>query len=191
MKFATSLTAEALLTLIIAVGAIAAALIVEHILTGHRGWAPRWYYAEGLVTVLIGLAAWLAVEEVTVDLFTAILIVVAGCVSGVPDFILLRSEQQRERDARWQQLAALNQDLAARLALLERLGGGPNSHACRRLQELSETMSFALGAAKLEIDQLELFLGQATPILGPIIAAARATSGDAQRPAYASPEGGA
>lgn len=182
MTVQLGLGAEHILTLTVATVIIAILLVGEHQLTAHLKWPRQYRYAEGLVTVLGGLMVWAALERITVTWDAALLLLAAGCLSGVPDMLILRGEQVRERAAHWQQLAAVNEQWAARLALMQQLSGGPANHAYHRLQDLAESLSFALGTAKLEIGQLDLFLKQATPILEPIIKAAGMPDGDGHQP---------
>lgn len=156
------LTQSDWLTLALATGLIAGALVLEHKFTSHLHWPARWYYAEGLVTVLAGLAIWLAWRQVTVDWFVALALLLAGCAAGGPDWFILRRKEEREAAA-WDALEAHNAELAAQLRVL--LNKRANSNYMRRLREMIETAAFSTAAMKQERELIELAEQQARDLL--------------------------
>lgn len=157
-----TLTLTDWLTLALTTALIAAALVLEHYLTSRQHWPARWYYAEGLVTVLGGLAVWLAWRQVTADWLVALALVVAGCAAGGPDWLILRRKEDRE-SAAWDALEAHNAELAAQLRVL--LSKRANSNYMRRLREMVETAAFSTAAMKQERQMIELAERQANDLL--------------------------
>ena len=153
------------MTLLVAVAAIAGALVLEHVLVGHRHWPARWYYALGLMTVLAGLLAWGMARGVRLGPVTCLALFLAGCASGVPDFLLLRVEEAR-RERAWATLEASNAELAGQLRLL--LSKPVNSNYMRRLREMVETAAFATAAMQRERELVELAERQAGELLAQI-----------------------
>jgi hypothetical protein len=150
------------LTLVLATAGIALALVVEHQLTSSRHWPQRWYYAEGLATVLAGLGTWLAWRAVTVDWLVALALVLAGCAAGGPDWIIIQREE-RLRETAWNALEADNAELATQLRCL--LSKPANSNYMRRLREMVETAAFSTAAMKRERELIELAEQQALGLL--------------------------
>ena len=150
------------LSLLLATVLIALSLIAEHKLTAHLGWPERWYYAEGLAAVLLGLSGWLAIRQIQVDWLVAVALVVCGCAAGGPDWILLRREEQRRNQA-WAILEAQNAELAAKLQIL--LAKRTNSNYIRRIREAVETAAFATAALKRERELIELQEERAAELL--------------------------
>lgn len=157
-----ALTLTDWLTLALTTVLIAASLIVEHELTSRLGWPERWYYAEGLVAVLVGLAGWLAIRQVHVDWVVALALVGCGCAAGGPDWFILRTEERRRQEA-WATLEAQNAELATRLRVL--LSKPTNSNYIRRIREAIETAAFTTAALKRERELIGLQEQQAAELL--------------------------
>jgi len=153
------------ITLGVATILIASALVIEHLLVGQRRWPARWYYALGLVTVLGGLLAWGAIRGVRLEPVTCLALFLAGCASGVPDFLLLQVEEAR-RERAWVMLEANNAELAGQLRLL--LTKPINSNYMRRLREMVETAAFATAAMQRERELVEVAERQAGELLSQI-----------------------
>ena len=154
-----------LATLAAATVIIAGALVVEHELTGRRHWPERWYYAEGLVTVLGGLLLWAALVGVTMSWTVAAAMLLAGCASGGPDWLLIRAESQR-RAAGWEALEKQNADLAARLQLL--MTKRTNSCYFHRLRDMIESLAFAAGTIAQEREYMDTIEGHAERLLAEV-----------------------
>ena len=164
-----TLTLTDLWTLALTTAIIAGALVLEHVYTGNRGWPARFYYAEGLITVLIGLLAWAALRRITITPLNGLLILIAAALSGAPDFLILwhedrkRAQHERDRAAAWTALEATNAELAAQLAVL--LSKPTNNNYMRRLREMIETAAFTTHAIRQERQLIELAETQADTLL--------------------------
>jgi hypothetical protein len=150
-------------------------LLLEHYTFGRWQLHRRWYYAAGLVTVLILFLGWAVVCRL-VSLPLALGIMIAAVLSGVPDWIVLAREEAEDK-RRWASLVRRNRDQAAQLALLRQLDG----RQWRRVRDLAETATFALGTAQEEIEGLQLFLDQAGPLLRPLVDAMKGAGDGAER----------
>ena len=153
------------LTLAFTTFAIAMTLIVEHFIT-ERGlkFPPQGNYALGLLTDMGGVLIWAAIRGKTLTPDVAVAMMCAACIAGIPEFILLTREQRAERRA-WRALVRQNQDQAARLALMKQLNG----RGYRQFRDFREGMTFALGAAQIEMETLKVFQDQLEPLLRPFI----------------------
>ena len=78
-----------------ATGVVALVLLVLHYMTEDYG--KPWNYAIGLVVVLSGLLSWAWFMEVSVTWDVAVAMLVAGCVSGAPDAVIILLEHRKER----------------------------------------------------------------------------------------------
>jgi len=96
---------------------------------------------------------------------TCLALFLAGCASGVPDFLLLQVEEAR-RERAWVMLEANNAELAGQLRLL--LTKPINSNYMRRLREMVETAAFATAAMQRERELVEVAERQAGELLSQI-----------------------
>lgn len=152
-------------TLAVATVAIAGTLLLEHSAVKGRDVPRRLSYAIGLVTVLGGLMLWAALLQVTVTAHVSVAMLLAGCASGIPDFLVLWREQvQSER--KWQALEATNAELAAQLRLL--LSKPVNSKYMSRLRQMVETAAFATASMRQERELIEVAERQAEALLAEI-----------------------
>jgi len=156
-------------TLGIATVMMAGALLLEHEYTGRRHWPEQWYYAEGLLTVLVGLLAWAALVQVTVTWEVAIAMLLAGCASGGPDFLVIHAEGRRReaeacrRQAAWDALERQNAELASQLQVL--LTKRTNSNYFHRLRDMVESFAFAAGTIAQEREYMDGIGGHAEQML--------------------------
>ena len=162
----------------------AAVLVCEHFLTERGLNVPeRWNYAIGLVTDMGIILAWAAVRQITVTPLIAFAMLAAAALAGIPDFIILQHEdqkQQREeaarrareeaqRQAQWQRLATRNKALAGELAL-SRITGNGQEHEYTRKHDLIETLSFVRGGVKQDLENMQILARELKPILDGLLA---------------------
>ena len=90
---------------------------------------------------------------------------VAGCASGVPDFLVLWREQL-VTERQWRALEETNAELAAQLRVL--LSKPVNSRYMSRLRQMVETAAFSAATMRQEREMLELAERQAEELLAEI-----------------------
>lgn len=159
------------LTLAGTTAVIALVLVVEHFFLERFG--KPWTYAIGLPTAMGGVLAWAWLRGMAVTLEVAVAMLAAACLAGIPDAVLILWEQRKQQEV-WEALVRSSRQQAAQLALMERMGG----REWKRTRDLAETLSFALGTAQREMEQLALFQEQAEPLLRPILEAWQEKLGD-------------
>ena len=165
----------------------AAVLVCEHFLT-ERGLnvSERWNYAIGLVTDMGIIIAWAAVRQITVTPLIAFAMLTAAALAGIPDFLILQHEdqkQQREeaarrareeaqRQAQWQRFAAENRKLAGQLALMQITGNGDHQYDKKytRLHDLIESAGFVIGETKQSLENMEILASQLVPLMETLLA---------------------
>jgi len=145
---------------------IAGALSLEHYALGRRCWPRRHYYAIGLLTDAGLLLAWAGIEQVQLNLGTAALLLFAGCLAGVPDYLLLQRRDKRLMQA-WREMVDRNGRLAARLAKLMLLG---NHRVRNQVTDLVESLGFVLGSMRKDLEDMQILVRNLEPLLSEILA---------------------
>jgi len=169
-------------SLALAAVCIAAFLVCEHYLVGRR--VPlQVNYALGLVTDMGGILFWAALRGVAVTPLLSVGMLVAACLAGAPDFLILcleahneRQEQEHQRReaegrqeqerAAWRQLAQDHAELAGRLALMQVSG---NAHRYSRAHDLLESVLFLRGGIRQDLADMRLVAGQLEAILAEVM----------------------
>lgn len=145
---------------------IGISLSLEHYAIGRRAWPRRYYYAVGLVTDAGLLLAWAGVERVTMNLGTAALMLLAGCLAGLPDWLLLQRREKRLAIA-WREMIKRNEKLAGDLARAMLV---VKARDRARIQDMVEGLGFALGCMRQDLDDMQIIAGHLEPLLAQFLA---------------------
>ena len=160
-----TLTTVDLWSLALTVAIIAGALLLEHVAFSKR-LSRQDRYAMGLVTDMGLLLTWAVLRGGVILLpLTAVLILCAGCLGGLPLYIVLRREQATEA-AQWDYIVNANRELASELALLKVAGNGKRYS---RAHNLVETVAFIHGGFARDLHDLEILVNQLKPLLGELL----------------------
>lgn len=160
-----NLTATDLWTLAGSTAIIAGALLLEYAAFGKTVTKEN-RYAMGFLTDAGLLLAWGAIRDIHLDSVTAVFILIAGSVAGVPVYIVLLREQAREQ-AQWDYLTETSRALASELALLRIVGNG---HRYSRAHDLLESLCFLHGGVAKDLTDMQLLVSQLQPLLDGVLA---------------------
>jgi len=157
---------------------IAGALSLEHYSVGRRGWPKRHYYAIGLLTDAGILLAWAGIERVQLNIGTAMLLLFAGCLAGVPDWILLYRRERRLAIA-WRAMVRRNERMAADLAKALLLAKPRDRE---RICDMVEGLGFALGCMRSDLQDMKTIVGHLEPVLERFMALVDDEEGESREP---------
>ena len=140
---------------------VAGALSLEHYAVGRKAWPKRRYYAIGLLTVAGPLLLWAGVERIGFNLGTGLLLLGAGCLAGLPDWILLRRREARLLTA-WRAMVERNRRMASDLARARLVA---DYRTAELLDDMIIGVGFNLGCMKSDLEALEVLSSQLRPAL--------------------------
>jgi hypothetical protein len=156
-----TLTAAQYLGLALVTAIIAGALSLEHYAVGRRAWPKRHYYAIGLVTVMGPLLLWAGIQRLQLNVGTGLLLVVAGCLSGAPDWLLLQRRERRLAIA-WKGMMERNRQLGTDLARARLVADYRNAE---RIDGMVEGLGFALGCMRSDLNDMQTITRHLEPLL--------------------------